>query len=118
MFHVNHSCRARVNPPSAASRQFADLVPFPALSPAADALDPSSPRWDSLIGSAACASVHTHVAAHGYGLPDGAPALCEPPGRIYAGPDLTLPIRHQPHSFNSLPKGGPLLHSASGHCQR
>ena len=72
-----------MNPPPAASRQLAELVPLPALKSAADALEMQARQWDSLIGRAACASVHTHVAAHGYGLPDGAPALCEPPDRNY-----------------------------------
>ena len=68
-------------PPPAASRQLAGLVPLPALKSAADALVLWTRQWDSFIGRAARASVHAHVAAQGYGLPDGVRALCEPPGQ-------------------------------------
>ena len=68
-------------PPPAASRQLAELAPLPALKSAADALEMQARQGDSLIGRAARASVHAHVAAQGYGLPDGVRALCEPPGQ-------------------------------------
>ena len=70
-----------MNPPTAASRQLAELVLLTALKSAADVLGLWTRQWDSLIGRAARASVHTHVAAQGYGLPDGVRALCEPPDR-------------------------------------
>ena len=94
-------------PPPAASRQLAELVPFPTLQSAADAPELWIRQWDSLIGSAACASVHTHVAAHGYGLPDGAPALCEPPARNYrpGQPDFTSPATAS--CFQALAKTWP-----------